>query len=316
MAAHPLETYAMSELKTAATEGPVETIQYREGYLETRGVKLFFKMTGNGPPLLILHGGPGASLDYLWEPLLPLANVRTLIFFDQRGCGRSGKNAIGTSYTWDSMVEDVEFVRQSLRLGRLDILGHSFGGLLAQSYAVAYPGNVRSLLLVATASSIRSVNADLKRVKESAAPETRLRLEALETLGIYGPDGAQRPEYRRLADEALMPYIYIDKAPSPTFPSHDYAWDVMRDIWGSESEFECSGDARDLDLVPQLRTLSIPAIVIYGDHDIVSDATARETKAALKGSTVVRVAGAAHEVYVDQPEKFLEAAQAFLSQSF
>ena len=306
----------MSELRIAATEGAAMNIEYREGYLETRGVKLFYKTTGQGLPLLILHGGPGASHDYLWDPLLPLASIRTLIFLDQRGCGRSGKNAIGTPYTWDSMVEDVESVRHSLRLGRLDILGHSFGGLLAQSYAVAYPGNVRSLLLVATASSMRSVNADLKRVKESAAPETRLRLEALETLGIYGPDGAQRPEYRRLADEALMPYIYIDKAPSPTFPSHDYAWDVMRDIWGSDSEFEASGDARDLDLVPQLRTLSIPAVVIYGDHDIVSDATARETKAALKGSTVVRVAGAAHEVYVDQPEKFLEAARAFLSQSF
>jgi len=82
---------------------------------------------------MILHGGPGASHDYFLPYLLPLALKNRLIFIDERGSGRSQKIENSSAYTVENMVEDVEEVRQELHLGKISLLGHSYGGVLAQA---------------------------------------------------------------------------------------------------------------------------------------------------------------------------------------
>ncbi len=84
---------------------------------------------------MIVHGGPGASHDYFLPYLLPLARRHKLIFIDERGSGRSQKLEDPAGYTIANMAEDVESVRQALGLGKINLLGHSYGGALAQAYA-------------------------------------------------------------------------------------------------------------------------------------------------------------------------------------
>src|SRR5260370_11781737 len=88
---------------------------------------------------MIVHGGPGASHDYLLPHLLPLARTNKLIFIDERGSGRSEKLEDTTQYTVENMAEDVEAVPQALGLGKINLLGHSYGGLLAQPNSLTYP---------------------------------------------------------------------------------------------------------------------------------------------------------------------------------
>jgi proline iminopeptidase len=97
---------------------------------------------GRGAPLMIVHGGPGASHDYFLPYLLPLARHNPLVFIDERGSGRSEEVEDVSQYTVESMADDCEAVRQELHLGKMSLLGHSYGGVLAQASALKYQKNL------------------------------------------------------------------------------------------------------------------------------------------------------------------------------
>src|SRR5258707_5264950 len=102
------------------------------GFINSNGVKLYYEIVGQGEPLLLLNGGPGMPHDYLQEMSARLPDVR-LIFYDQRGTGNSDK-ADPSTYTIDTNVADLENLRRGLNLERVQMLGHSWGGMLAQAY--------------------------------------------------------------------------------------------------------------------------------------------------------------------------------------
>ncbi len=116
--------------------------QQEDGFIDVNGLLLYYLALGRGEPLLILHGGPGASHDYFFPYLLPLALHNRLILIDERGSGRSQKLQEPSGYTIENMVEDVEGVRRALNLGKIRLLGHSYGGALAQAYALKYQQNL------------------------------------------------------------------------------------------------------------------------------------------------------------------------------
>src|ERR1035438_2301342 len=138
----------------------------QEGYVFANGVFLYYMAVGKGSPLVVVHGGPGASHDYFLPYLLPLARTHRLIFIDERGSGRSQRVQDASTYTVENMAEDLEGVRVALNLGKISLLGHSYGGVLAQAYALKYQQNLSHLILNSTFPSDRKMNdvlADRKR---------------------------------------------------------------------------------------------------------------------------------------------------------
>src|SRR5215471_14617252 len=146
--------------KGAAASPAANSSVYRmeEGFVDSSGVLIYYKVIGRGAPLMIVHGGPGASHDYLLPYLLPLARTHRLIFIDERGSGRSERLENAAMYTVETMVEDVEAVRKALGLGRISLLGHSYGGVLAQAYAFKYQQNLTHLILSGTFYSTAEMN--------------------------------------------------------------------------------------------------------------------------------------------------------------
>src|SRR5664279_5195964 len=137
----------VSEIKTSHDKSSPNVYKSEEGFVDAHGVMIYYSIIGKGEPLLIVHGGPGASHDYFLPYLLPLARTNRLIFIDERGSGRSQKIENVSDYTVENMVEDVEAVRKELNLGRISLLGHSYGGVLAQAYALKYQENLSHLIL-------------------------------------------------------------------------------------------------------------------------------------------------------------------------
>src|SRR5438552_15568852 len=125
----------------------------QEGFVDAHGMMIYYKILGRGEPLMIVHGGPGASHDYFLPYLLPLTRHNKVVFIDERGSGRSQKLEERSGYTVENMVEDVEMVRTSLNLGKINLLGHSYGGALAQAYALKYQRYLSHLILGITWSS-------------------------------------------------------------------------------------------------------------------------------------------------------------------
>src|SRR5438445_7680387 len=186
----------------------------QEGFVDANGLMIYYKTLGKGEPLLMLHGGPGASHDYFLPYLLPLARHNRLIFVDERGSGRSQKLEDPAGYTIENMVEDVEAVRQALGLGKINLLGHSDGGALAQAYALKYQSNLSRLILGSTWSSTKAMNEVFVRMKQNMTPELRDRIAKLEAAGLFG-HGKDYEKNRYTAEymiaawgEGYFPYLY------------------------------------------------------------------------------------------------------------
>src|SRR6185312_1369779 len=127
----------------APTASPIYPAQ--QGYVDAHGVLIYYVEFGQGHPLVVLHGGPGADHTYFLPWLLPLAATHRLIFIDERGSGQSERQQDASQYTIEKMADDLEDVRVALHLGKIDLLGHSCGGVLAEAYALKYQQNLRHL---------------------------------------------------------------------------------------------------------------------------------------------------------------------------
>jgi proline iminopeptidase len=290
-------------------------VERHDGYVNSGRVLIYFEIIGKGPPLMVLHGGPGSTHDYFLPYLLPLARHHRLVFIDERGSGRSQELSDPKGYTLDALVGDVEAVRVALDLGQIDVLGHSFGGILAQAYAIAHPAALRKLILAGTGSTAAQIDADFVRIKNSLDKDLRQKIEALEQRGIFEKSGAQSAEYRKLADEAELPFNYHVRPPPWNAAAEPLGWDVLREMWVRKSDFHIDGNLRGFDFVPALRRLTVPTLIIYGDHDLVSPASAQQTHSALKYSQVVELAASGHMTFVDQPVLFMKAVETFLGAS-
>ena len=296
--------------------------QIQEGYIETNGVLLYCKMIGTagGDPLFILHGGPGASHDYFLPYVLPLAKSHRLIFIDERGSGRSQKASEPAGYTIEQMVEDVEGIRKAFHIQKMDLLGHSFGGTLAQAYALKYPENLSHLILASTWSSTKKMNQVLAKMKDKMDPEARKRLDAMEKKGLFG-NGKPYEKNRYTSDymiaawgEGYFPFLY-QRRPDPNYDpiaNGIMSWDLYRVMWGSDGEFVITGNLKSVEYTDRLASLNVPTLLIVGDHDECDPELSRDMQAKIKDSRLVVVPSAGHMTFVDQPDIFAHAVDEFL----
>jgi len=276
------------------------------------GARIFFKTLGEGLPLLLLHGGPGADHSDFLPHLQPLARKFRLVLVDERGSGRSERLADVTRYALDYMVKDLEKLRAHLRLQRWVVLGHSFGGILAQAYATRHPRRVAGLILAGTASSARSVNADFTKIRRAAPKALRARLAAHERSGIFQPNGQYTRGYATAAARAFAPYMYAGAAPKRLRASPPIGMEVLREMWVRRSDFRIDGNLKGFDFTGPLSRVRAPSLVVIGDRDMVSPASAEETRAALPRATLVVMAECAHMMFVDQTKRFNDLLEGFL----
>lgn len=132
-------------------EENIDSIKTTEETVEINGVKHFIKKIGNGTPLLVLHGGPGMFHDYLVSGFEKLTDDYQIIFYDQRGCGKTDFPTDTASITTENFVNDLESIRKHLGIEKLNLAGHSWGSVLALNYAKKYPNQINSLILIAPA---------------------------------------------------------------------------------------------------------------------------------------------------------------------
>jgi proline iminopeptidase len=291
-----------------------------EGFVDARGVLIYWKSVGRGAPLFIVHGGPGASHDYFLPHLLPLARTNRLIFIDERGSGRSERLEKASLYTVAAMVEDMEAVRAALGLGKVNLLGHSFGGVLAQAYAFKYPQNLSTLILCSTFHTTKAINKALADIKGAMAPELRDRIEKMEKDGLYGKGqpwqwGRYPDDYMKAAwAEGYFPYLYQSR-PDPTYdpaPGPMMGWEVYREMWGSTGEYVVDGNLAGLDYTEQLRKVRVPTLVTVGDHDESAPWIAEEMAKLVPGAKLVVLPKSGHMTFVDQPAMFRKAVDDFV----
>jgi len=294
----------------------------QEGFIDAHGVLIYYKSLGNGPPLMVVHGGPGADHTYFLPYLLPLARTHRLIFIDERGSGRSQRLQDASLYTVENMVEDVEDVRTALNLGKISLLGHSYGGVLAQAYALKYQQNLTHLILNSTFPSTKQMNEVLAREKTQMPLAKLKRLNELEAAGLFGKGdawehGRYPAEYAALAwGPGYFPFLYGAR-PDPTYDPMGQemgtSWELYRAMWGEHGEFIIDGNLKSVEYLDRLPTIHVPTLVIAGDHDECDPALSREIQGKIAGSELVILPNSGHMNFVDQPDLWQKSVEDFLS---
>jgi proline iminopeptidase len=295
----------------------------QSGYVDANGVLIYYAEFGKGPPLVVLHGGPGADHTYFLPWLLSLARTHRLVFIDERGSGQSERLQDPARYTIEAMADDVEAVRLALNLGKIDLLGHSCGGVLAEAYALKYQQHLNHLILNSTFASTREMNEVLAREKAAMPAEKLARLNELEQAGLFGKGavwehGRYPAEYERLAwGDGYFPFLYGARPDANYDPAQGNAptnWELYREMWGSHGEFIIDGNLKSVEYVDRLHTIHVPTLVIAGDHDECDPSLSREMHEKIAGSKLVILPNAGHMNFVDQPQMWQTAVSGFLAQ--
>jgi proline iminopeptidase len=294
----------------------------QDGFVDAHGVLIYYVAFGEGSPLVVVHGGPGADHTYFLPYLLPLARTHRLIFIDERGSGRSQRLQDVSLYTVENMVEDVEDVRQALHLGKISLLGHSYGGVLAQAYALKYQQNLSHLILNSTFPSTKQMNEVLAREKAQMPPDKLKRLNELEAAGLFGKGeawehGRYPEEYAKLAwGPGYFPFLYGAR-PDPTYDPlgqlSGTSWELYRQMWGEHGEFIIDGNLKSVEYVDRLSTIHVPTLVLVGDHDECDPSLSKEMHEKIAGSKLVILPNSGHMNFVDQPDMWQKTVERFLA---
>jgi proline iminopeptidase len=271
-----------------------------EEFVPVNGVTLHTRRIGEGPDVIVLHGGPGAHHDYLLPQYDRLANGRTLRYYDQRGGGRS---AVGGDVPvgWREHVADLAGLVDHWRLASTTLLGYSWGGLLAMLFAVNHPHRVARLALVAPAAARREDRyAFEQRFAERARdPKIRAAREALHSSGLRERD--PQAYRRRLFELSVAPY-FRNPAEAARLTPFRVTARTQDAVWRSLGDY---------DLTTELEALRVPALVLHGRHDPIPLASSERVARALSAPLVILEASG-HAPHVEETERFVAALDQFL----
>jgi proline iminopeptidase len=267
---------------------------------EIRGVALFERRIGGGPPVVVLHGGPGAHHDYLLPSFDALARGRELIYYDQRGGGRSAVSR-ETPVGWKEQVADLEELRRVWGLEQLTLAGYSWGGLLALLYAVEFPDRVAKLALVSPAPAWREARLEFERrfSERNLAPELQRERAALRESGLRERDPSG---YSQKLFELSVAAYFHDPARARDLTPFRVTGRTQQEVWASLGDY---------DLRPALARLAIPALVLHGTSDPIPVETAR-TLAGLLKAEFHPLRNCGHVPYVEAFDEFVRLLDGFL----
>jgi len=304
-----LASLAFAPLQAQGTRG-------FEGYIITSdSAQLFVRVMGRGlDTLVVVHGGPGGDMAGLIPDFAPLIARHTVIFYDQRGGGRSELPTDTTRLRVSRQIEDLDEVRRHFHIDRVTLLAHSYGPVLAAAYAIAHPSAVHRLIFIGGLPPWRS------NVFNRTDSTLAARLDAQQKAAAA--DAARRMT-DSLADtkKACRAYWAVMLRPRFADPEHTLV---------SHPVDLCSADARalrygwntsgrvvlgsfgDWDFREQLRRLEVPTLIIHGEQDAIPMDMAEAWAKYLPHAEMLHVANAAHFPYSEQPNIVWPAIERFL----
>ena len=260
----------------------------------------------------MLHGGPGAHHDYMLPQMLRLAAPgRDLLFYDQRGGGRSRSDSreLEGHVTWETHVRDLERVVEELAVQPLTLVGYSWGGLLALLYArEAAAGRVTPapsrLVLIDPAPVSRHYREQFERefAKRQSSPAVQALRDALAASGLRERD---MDAYRQRSFELSVAGYFADPRAAHDLTPFRVVGRVQQSVWQSLADYDLPSD-------PDFRRIATPTLIVHGRQDPIPVASSEACASALRATLVV-IDQCGHVPYVEQPDALFAAIEEFLT---
>lgn len=297
--------------------GPDPTMPPWEQTIQVDGHTIWTRRIGETSdperlPIVLLHGGPGVPSDYL-EPLELLAEGgREVIRYDQLGCGRSDHPDDPSLLRVERFVAELEQVCRALGLERFHLYGQSWGGMLALEAALAGLSGLASLVLSNAPASMPLWMSETGRLRRELPADVQAVLDVHEQAGSTGSTDYQ---------EALMVFYRrhvcrLDPWPEclmRSFTAMEADPQVYHAMCGP-SEFHITGSLRDWDVTPRLGEITLPTLVISGEHDEATPAITEALQQSIRQSQRIVMPGCSHLCHLEQPQTYRQLLDTFLIQ--
>jgi proline iminopeptidase len=276
------------------------------GMVKAPGGRVWWMRAGSGSktPILTLHGGPGAAHNYLL-PLRALADERTVIFYDQLGCGKADSPADEKLYTIQRSVDEVDALRQALGLKEIILYGHSWGSMLAIEYMCQGRGiGVKQLIVGGALASVPQAMAGQQRLISQMPDGKGKRMHALEKAGR-----TQGKEYQALVQLFYDLHVCrakplpVDAAKSLEICDKSIAYRVMN----GPNEFTITGVIKDWDRRKNLGLINAPTYITTGQFDEVTLDCHQTIQQGIKGARLEIFPGCSHMTMSEQPDIYVAA---------
>lgn len=287
-----------------------ERIEPREGFVDVPGGPVWYKVSGSGDglPLLALHGGPGGTSCGL-SRLEPLGDQRPVIRYDQLGTGRSGRPEDMSLWETGRFVEALHVIRRDLGLERFHLLGHSWGGALAAAYLIEKgTDGVASVILSSPLISTSAWIADANYLRSKLPPEIQETLDRHEAAGTIDSD-----EYEDASMEFYKRHVFGgEAAPKPEACEGADGNSVIYNFMWGPTEFRATGNLIDFDLTDRLYEIDIPVLFLAGEFDEARPERLAQFQQLIPGAELVVIKDAAHSTLSRKPEIYRATVERFL----
>ena len=264
----------------------------------------------DAPPLLVLHGGPGAHHDYLLPGMLALSDEFRLVFYDQRGGGRSRADDSRDPITVATHLEDLQALVGELGLEPLSLVGYSFGGLLALIHAIeafegTRPARPARLVLIDPAPVTRQFRSAFET--EFARRQSGEAVQALRAeLAASGLKDSDPEAFRRRQFELSVAGYFADPRRARELTPFRVIGRVQQSVWDSLGDY---------DLTARLHAVACPTLIVHGREDPIPVASSEAIAANISGSRLAVIDGAGHVPYVERPEPLFTEIRKFLRET-
>ena len=290
-------------------------------YILVNGARLWVVLVGKGDPLFIIPGGPGgAHISY--RDFDPLAAHNMIVYFDAFGRGKSDTAKDMKEYTLDRDIEDVEGLRAGLHLDQINVLGHSYGGLVAQGYAIRYPQHVKHLVLANTFHSFimwQKNDDNSNHEIKTNYPEIWDALMKIREKGAVSSD----PEHQAIYGQVPYGFLYsynpdnFQRRPRPAMPTAPYPnpnnTKLYYQMVGKDGDFIVGSDIGNFDFRTRLKSLTMPVLIYGGRFDRVAVPEMMiKFKAYCPQARFAMFEFSGHNPQVEEPEKLFPLLNEFL----
>lgn len=281
-------------------------------FVSVHGVRFWYESEGSGEPLVLIAGGPGYGHEYFHPWFTALAAKHRIIYFDALGRGKSEHAKDVQEYTLTRDVDDLEELRKALGLGTIDVLGHSYGGIVAQAFAIRYPKSVRHLILADTAfdaAALQSYNENLNREVRNQYPEVWEKMEALRAKGAT----TCSKEYEAVPDVPLPLMYFYNGENAKKLDDSPMSMEVACAIAGPSFDVRFSSDLGRIDFRRELKQLTMPTLILAGRYDrVLYPSISLQYKTLAPQARFVMFEKSGHFPFIEETDQFMQTVEDFL----
>jgi proline iminopeptidase len=281
-------------------------LRTEEGYKDIFGTKLYYKAIGEGEPILVVHGGPGLEHSYFLPYLNELAKDHKLIFFDMRGHGKSDANIDSSKIQLSYFVDDIEQLRKEFGVNDLILMAHSFGGLVAENYAIKYPKHLKAVILISPSAHDSKYTIDASSVLKQRVTQQDMidRETVMSSPEFYKADPKAYEKLYRVNFRASVYRKEVLDSINFSFPNnYKERSNLLRKIYPENWFYS---------IRMKLSEILCPVLIIRGEYEPLSKECYDDLHERLLHSTLVSIPECGHFPFAEAHDRFIKETTKFL----